>query len=62
MRAQLQLNTLWWNCSFFASMRVHDLHRARPRANIARYFTEILLFLTRHSMRDASRMKLQFVQ
>ena len=48
----------WWNCSFFVSMRVHDLHCPRARANIAERF----LFLTRDSVRDASRMKLQFVQ
>ena len=47
----------WWDFSFFLSMRVHDLHCVRPRANIA----ENLLFLKRHSMREASRMKLQFL-
>ena len=38
-------------------MRAYDLHCARPRANI----TENSMFLMRHSMREASRMKLQFV-
>ena len=47
-----------WNCSFFVSMRLHDLHCRRHRAN----FAQNLLFSARHSMREASRMKLQFLR
>ena len=47
----------WCICPFFVSMRAHDLHCARPRANV----TQNLFFLMRHSMRQASRMKLQFL-
>ena len=45
----------WSICPSFVSMRAHDLHCARPRANV----TEMLLFLMCHFMREASRMKLQ---
>ena len=48
----------WWICSFFVSMRVHDFRCARTGANI----TQKLLFLKSHSMREASRIKLQFLQ
>ena len=47
-----------WICSFSASMRAHDLCCARPCADI----TEKILFLTRHSMREVSGMKPQFLQ
>ena len=47
----------WWICQFSVSMRAYDLHGARPRANI----TDNLMFPMCHSMRKASRMKLQLV-
>ena len=47
----------WWICPFSSSMRGHVIHCARPRADI----TKNLLFLMRHSLREASRMKLKFV-
>ena len=46
-----------WICPFLVFLRAHDLHCARPRANV----TENLLFLMRHSMREASGMKQQFL-
>ena len=47
----------WWICPFSFSMSGYDLHCTRPRANI----TKISMFLVCHSMREASRLKLQFV-
>ena len=47
-----------WICSFSVSKRVHDEHGARPHAHIA----DNSMSLKRHSMPEASRMKLQFVQ
>ena len=47
----------WWICPFSISMSAYDIHCARPRAKI----TKNLMFLMRHSMREASRLKLQFV-
>ena len=48
---------IWWICALSVSMRAHDLHCARPCANI----TKNLIFLIRHSMHEALRIKLQFV-
>ena len=42
---------------FFVSMSAYDIHCARPRAKI----TENLMFPMCHSMREVSRLKLQFV-
>ena len=47
----------WWICPFPVSMSAYDLHCARPRAHI----TEDLMFLMRHSMREAWRMKIRLV-
>ena len=47
----------WWICPFLVSMSACDLYCARPRAMI----TATLMFLMRRSMREASRLKLQFV-
>ena len=47
----------WRICPSTVSRRGHDLHCARPRANSTKNF----MFLIRHSMRQASRMKLQFL-
>ena len=47
----------WWICPFLVSMSAYEIHCARPRAMI----TETLMFLMRRSMREASRLKLQFV-
>ena len=44
----------WWICPFSVSMSGFDLHCARPCANITKH----LMFLVRHSMREASRLKL----
>ena len=46
----------WWICPFSVSMSAYDIHCARPRAMI----TKNLMFLMRHSMRESSRLKLQF--
>ena len=42
---------------FSVSMSAYEIKGARPRAMI----TETLVFLMRRSMREASRLKLQFV-
>ena len=47
----------WWICPFFVSMSAYEIHCARPRAMI----TKTLMFFMRRSMREASRLKLQFV-
>ena len=47
----------WCICPFSVSMSAYGIHCARPRAKI----TKNLMFLMRHSMREASRLKLQFV-
>ena len=47
----------WWICPFLVSLSAYEIHCARPRAMI----TETLMFLMRRSMREASRLKLQFV-
>ena len=46
----------WWICPFSVSMSAYDIHCAGHRAMI----TKKLMFLMRHSMREASRLKLQF--
>ena len=46
-----------WICSILASMSAYDIHCTRPCAMI----TKNLMFLMRRSMREASRLKLQFV-
>ena len=45
----------WWICPFSVSMSAYDIHCARPRAMM----TKNLMFLMRHSMREASRLKLE---
>ena len=47
----------WWICPFLISMSAYEIHCARPRAMT----TETLMILMRRSMREASRLKLQFV-
>ena len=47
----------WWICPFLVSISAYEIHCARPRATI----TETLMFLMRRSMREAWRLKLQFV-
>ena len=47
----------WWICPFLVSMSAYEIHCARPRAMI----TETLMFLMRRSMREALRLKQQFV-
>ena len=47
----------WWICSIFGFYERYDIHCARPHAMI----TKNLMFLMRRSMREASRLKLQFV-
>ena len=47
----------WWICPILVSMSAYEMHCARPRAMI----TETLMFFMRRSMREASRLKLQFV-
>ena len=47
----------WWICSIFFSMSAYVLHCSRPREII----TTNLMFLMCCSMREASRLKLQFV-
>ena len=47
----------WWICLFSVSTSACDIHCAGPCANISKS----LMFLVRHSMREASRLKLQFV-
>ena len=46
-----------WIYPFSVSRRVHDPYCGKPHANI----TENEFFLMRHSMREPSRMKLQFL-
>ena len=46
----------WWICPFSVSMSAYDIPCARPRATI----TKNLMFLMRHSMHQASRLKLPF--
>ena len=47
----------WWICSIFVSMSAYEIHCARPRAMIS----ETLMIIMRRSMREALRLKLQFV-
>ena len=47
----------WWICLILFSMSAYEIHCGRPRAMI----TETLMFFMRRSMREASRLKLQFV-
>ena len=47
----------WWICPILVSMSAYEIHCARPRAMI----TETLMFFMRHSLRQALRLKLQFV-
>ena len=47
----------WWICPILVSMSASDLHCAMPRAMIS----ETLMFFMRSSVREASRLKLQFV-
>ena len=47
----------WWICPFLVSMSAYEIHCARPCAMT----TETLMFLMRRSIREASRLRLQFV-
>ena len=47
----------WWICPILVFMNACDLHCARPHAMI----TKTLMFFMRRFMREASRLKLQFV-
>ena len=47
----------WWICPILVSLSAYEMHCARPRAMI----TETLMFFKCRSMREALRLKLQFV-
>ena len=53
----MQMVCSWWICPFLVSMSAYEIRCARPLAMI----TETLIFPMRCSMREASRLKLQFV-